>query len=196
MWGRKRKPAEEADAADAPPGALKQAIRQARIESAERTSVVVEMRDAELARLELLNEALDPLFAEIPSDVELFDRGISQGDQPRLWIDVVAHVVMGRDKREYRFVQDTRHGRKVLSESPDIAATVTAVTNYVANRLVERSHALAEDSAVQAVELRHDVRAAQRRRRWRMVRAFLFGLIMGCVALFAALWIVASKIPK
>ena len=27
-----------------------------------------------------------------------------------------------------------------------------------------------------------------------MVRAFLFGLIIGCVSLFAALWIVASRI--
>jgi hypothetical protein len=194
MWGRKRKTAEETEAT--PTAALKQAVRQARIESAERTSVVVEMRDAELARLELLNEALDPLFSEIPLGVDLFDRGISQGDQPRLWIDVVAHVVMGRDKREYRFVQDTRYGRKVLSESSDIAVTVTAITNYVANRLVERSRALTEDSAAQAVELRHDTRAALRRRNWRMVRAFLFGLIMGCVALFAALWIVASQVPK
>ena len=194
MWGRKRKTAEETEAA--PPTALKQAVRQARIESAERTSVVVEMRDAELARLELLNEALDPLFSDIPLGVDLFDRGISQGDQPRLWIDVVAHVVMGRDKREYRFVQDTRYGRKVLSESSDITVTVTAITNYVANRLVERSRALTEDSAAQAVELRHDTRAALRRRNWRMVRAFLFGLIMGCVALFAALWIVASQVPK
>ena len=196
MWGRKRKTVEAAEAAATPPTALKQAVRQARIESAERTSVVVEMRDAELARLELLNEALDPLFSDIPLGVDLFDRGISHGDQPRLWIDVVAHVVMGRDKREYRFVQDTRYGRKVLSESADIAVTVTAITNYVANRLVERARALTEDSAAQAVELRHDTRAALRRRNWRMVRAFLFGLIMGCVALFAALWIVASQVPK
>jgi hypothetical protein len=196
MWGRKRKTVDETEATATPPTALKQAVRQARIESAERTSVVVEMRDAELARLELLNEALDPLFSDIPLGIDLFDRGISQGDQPRLWIDVVAHVVMGRDKREYRFVQDTRYGRKVLSESPDIAVTVTAVTNYVANRLVERSRALTEDSAAQAVELRLDTRAALRRRNWRMVRAFLFGLIMGCVALFAALWIVASQVPK
>lgn len=196
MWGRKRKAAEEAEAAAAPPSGLKQAVRQARIESAERTSVVVEMRDAELARLELLNEALDPLFAEIPAGVDLFDRGISQGDQPRLWIDVVAHVAMGRDKREYRFLQDTRHGRKVLAESSEFAPIVEAVTHYVANRLVERSRALAEDSAVQAVELRQDTRAALRTRRWRMARVFVLGLIMGVVTLFAALWIVASQVAR
>jgi hypothetical protein len=28
-----------------------------------------------------------------------------------------------------------------------------------------------------------------------MLRAFLFGLIAGCVALFAMLWVVASRLP-
>src|SRR5262245_6416845 len=147
MWGRKRKTAEEADA---PPAALKQAVRQARIEAAERTGVVVDLRDAELARLELLDEALDPLFAELPSGIDLFDRGISHGEQPRLWIDVVAHVAMGRDKREYRLLQDTRYGRKVLAESTEIPKIVEAITHYVANRLVERARALSEDSVARA----------------------------------------------
>ena len=195
MWGRKRKTAAETMPV-AEPTALREAVRQARIDTADRTSVVVDLRDAELARLELLNEALDPVFAEIPMDVDLFDRGISRGDQPRLWIDVVAHVVMGRDKREYRFVQDTRYGRKVLAESADIEKIVAAITHYIAARMVERARALSEDSATQAVELRNDMQFVLRRRRWRMVRAFLFGLIIGCVSLFAALWIVASKIGK
>src|SRR6478736_7943116 len=111
MWERKR-----TDAAETPQP-LKDAVRDARIEVAERSAVVVDLRDADVARLELLNEALDPLFAEIPDDVELFDRGLSKGDVPRLWVDVVAHVEMGRDKRQYRFVQDTRYGRAVLAES-------------------------------------------------------------------------------
>ena len=71
---------------------LKDAVRDARIEAAERSGVVVDLRDADVARLELLNEALNPLFKDVPSDVELFDRGVSKGDVPRLWIDVVAHV--------------------------------------------------------------------------------------------------------
>ena len=121
---------------------LRDALRQARIEAADRTGVVVDLRDAEVARLEILNEALDPLFAQVPDQVDLFDRGISQGDTPRLWIDVVAHVVMGRDKRIYRFVQDTRFGRIVIAESHDVAAIVDAVTDYVARRMIEREHAL------------------------------------------------------
>src|ERR1700712_1491946 len=129
-------------AVDAKPMRLRDALRKARIEAADRTGVVVELRDAEVARLEILNEALDPLFAQIPNEVDLFDRGISQGDTPRLWVDVVAHVGMGRDKRLYRFVQDTRFGRTVIAESHEASAMVDAVTNYVARRMIEREHAL------------------------------------------------------
>lgn len=129
-------------AGEARPTRLREALRRARIEAADRTAVVVDLRDAEVARLEILSEALDPLFDEIPSNVELFDRGISRGDTPRLWIDAVAHVVMGRDKRLYRFVQDTRFGRLVLAESHEVSTVVSAVTDYVARRIIEREHAL------------------------------------------------------
>ena len=66
---------------------LRDAMWEARIEAAERTGVVVDLRDAEVARRELINEELDPVFAEIPDRVDLFDRGLSRGDTPRLWID-------------------------------------------------------------------------------------------------------------
>ena len=122
------------------PTRLRDALRQARIEAADRTGVVVELRDAEVARLEILNEALDPLFAQVPDNVDLFDRGISQGETPRLWIDVVAHVVMGRDKRVYRLLQDTRFGRTVLAESHDVSVIVDAVTDYVARRILSLIH--------------------------------------------------------
>jgi hypothetical protein len=154
---------------------LRDALRQARIEAADRTGVVVDLRDAEVARLEILNEALDPLFAQIPEQVDLFDRGISQGDTPRLWIDVVAHVLMGRDKRIYRFVQDTRFGRIMLAESHEIAAIVAAVTDYVARRMVERERALVATPA--------KVAALQKPRRsgfW----MFALGFVAGAVALF------------
>src|SRR5471030_49833 len=143
MWGsRKKTEAEKSEA----PNVLKDAVRDARIEAAERSGVVVDLRDAELARLELLNDALDPLFKEIPAGVELFDRGVSRGDVPRLWIDVIAHVEMGRDKRQYRFVQDTRYGRAVLGETYDVPDIVHDVTRYVARRLVERERALSDDA--------------------------------------------------
>jgi len=196
MSDRKSQTAEEAAPAEVHPGRLKEAVRQARIESAERSSVVVDLRDAELARLELLNEALDPLFEEIPSEIELFDRGISRGDTPRLWIDAIAYVMMGRDKRRYRFVQDTRYGRKLIADSTEIGEMVEAVTHYLASRMVERERALAAEETPLSDKLRQDARLGRRRRRWRLVRAFVFGLIMGCIAVFATLWLVASRLPQ
>ena len=163
-------------AAEARPIRLRDALRQARIEAADRTGVVVDLRDAEVARLEILNEALDPLLAQIPEQVDLFDRGISQGDTPRLWIDVVAHVVMGRDKRIYRFVQDTRFGRIVIAESHDVSAIVDAVTDYVARRMVEREHALVASPMPEPAAIEKPRRSGF----W----TFALGFILGALALF------------
>ena len=167
------------------PMRLRDALRKARIEAADRTGVVVDLRDAELARIELLNEALDPLFADIPDTIELFDRGISRGDTPRLWIDAIAHVEMGRDKRQYRFLQDSRYGRTVLAESHDVPELVKAVTRYVARRMVERERALADDSSALLTSER-EARFERQRRFWRGLRMFLFGLAMGVFAVVAA----------
>jgi len=155
---------------------LRDALRQRRIEAADRIGVVVDLRDAEVARLEILNDALDPLFAQIPEQIDLFDRGISQGDTPRLWIDVVAHVVMGRDKRIYRFVQDTRFGRIVIAESHDVAVIVDAVTDYVARRMIEREHALVATPVPEPVV----IEKPRRSRFW----TFALGFVVGVVALF------------
>ncbi len=185
MWGRFRKPAKTEEG---PPPRLKDAVRQARVEMAERTSVVVDLRDAEVARLELLNEALDPVFAEIPPEIELFDRGISRGDTPRLWVDAISHVVMGRDKRMYRFVQDTSYGRRVLAESFEIDEIVDAATKYVARRLVERERALADDSRPLSEGAMRELKA---QRRWVAFKAFVIGIVAGFAALFTAAWLFA-----
>ncbi|HEY7664282.1 MAG TPA: hypothetical protein VH934_14285 [Xanthobacteraceae bacterium] len=183
MWGRKRRDAEAAPPREPP--RLRDALRQARVDHAERSAVIVDLHDAEVARLELLNEALDPLFAEIPQGVELFDRGISRGETPRLWIDAITHVAMGRDKRLYRLLQDTRYGRKVLAESPNIPDVVEAVTKYVAQRLIERDCALAAEPPA-AGDLARAARLERRQRRGVPLVAFLLGLIAGIAILVAA----------
>lgn len=160
----------------AKPLRLRDALRQARIDSAGRTGVVVDLRDAELARLEILNEALDPLFADIPNTIDMFDRGLSQGETPRLWVDAVAHVQMGRDKRLYRFVQDTSYGRTVMSESHDAAVMANAITDYVARRMIEREQSLAGRAIAMPAAV-----PRPRGRLW----TFVFGFIAGAATLFA-----------
>src|SRR5262245_54497276 len=176
MWGRKRQSIVTANPPPPPRERLKEALRKARVEQAERTGVVVDLHDAEVARLELLNEALDPLFEEIPGEVDLFDRGISRGEVPRLWIDPIAHVSMGRDKRVYRFLQDTRYGRKVLAETVNVVEMVDAVTKYLAQRLIERERALADGALPVVRDLKREAAFERRRRRRRAFKAFLFGL--------------------
>lgn len=191
IWGRRNKRAEAAQGAP-PSSPLKTAMHQARVEAAERTSVVVDLRDAEVARLELLNEALDPLFADVPSEVDLFDRGLSRGDTPRLWIDPVAHIAMGRDKRVYRFLLDNRIGRRVLAESHDIPEIVNAVTDYVARRLVERERALDEDSELIQRAGGREIARRRTRRRGRIVGVLLLGFVLGAATLAVAAFFLAT----
>lgn len=125
------------------PTSLSAAIRVARAEVADRAQALGDLRDAELARLELLREMLEPVLAQVPPEVDLFDAGLVPGEHPRLFIDMVCFVEMARDRRSYRLVQDRRHARTVLHEGDGVGAAVAAVTAYIARRLVEREQLLA-----------------------------------------------------
>ena len=129
---------------------LSDAIRDVKNAAADRDDVVVEMREASRMRLELLAAELAPVFADVPEDVDIFDFAVSSGLQPRLWIDAVSHVTMGRDRRTYRFLRDTRIGRVVLAESTDMKPVADQVTRYVAERIVERQRMM-DGSAEPAV---------------------------------------------
>jgi hypothetical protein len=133
-------------------GSLSAALRRARIENAERSDVVADLRGAEFTRLEMLLEHLDPVLDEVPADCDLFDPGIVPGERPRLFIDMIAFVEMARNRRTYCFVQDGRAGRTIVAESDRIDAMVRAITDYIAHRLIEREKALASlDAPARAV---------------------------------------------
>jgi len=117
---------------------LADALRDVKNAVADRDDVVVELREASRMRLDLLAQELAPVFAEVPADIDIFDFAVSSGLQPRLWIDAVSHVSLGRDRRTYRFLKDTRIGRVVLAESSDIRRVADQVTRYIAERIIER----------------------------------------------------------
>lgn len=117
---------------------LLEVIREVKNASADRDDVVVELRDASRARLDLMAAELAPLFEQVPVEIDLFDFTISSGLQPRLWIDAVSHVAMARDRRTYRFVKDTRAGRVVLAEDTAIKPVADQIARYVAERMIER----------------------------------------------------------
>jgi hypothetical protein len=184
----------------AAPPELKALIRRAKLDNAERSSVIAELRGAELARLEMLRDALEPVFAQLPPEAELFDHGLVPGEKPRLFVDIVAFIEMARDRRLYRFVQDTRGGTTVLAESDKIEAMTQEVANYLARRLIEREKALSApflapapdaaatvDASPEAAETANAPVIVRRRNAafWQVFLALLVGLFLGAALMVA-----------
>jgi hypothetical protein len=187
------------------PGDLKGALRRARIENAERSDVIGELRGAEIARLEMLQEQLASILAQIPDDCDLFDVALVPSDHPRLFIDMIGFVEMGRDRRLYRFLQDTRHGRVTLCETEQLDRIVAAVTNYIAQRLIERERALASDASTRRVPgeeppfapLESAAPVSPRPARRFFVRLFIFLVdLLGVAALLAVVAAAAWYVYK
>ncbi|MDY8109187.1 hypothetical protein U0C82_08525 [Fulvimarina sp. 2208YS6-2-32] len=126
---------------------LADAVRAAKIAAAQRSDVVVDIREADRARLEILAEELKPIAEEVGDD-DLFDFVLTGGQTSRYWIDGTAHVTMARDRRTYRFVRETRLGRVTLAESTEPRKIADHVTTYVAERVVERDRAYAVDDGI------------------------------------------------
>lgn len=82
---------------------LRDAIRKVQLGEVERSDVVVELQETERARLDMLADELKDVFKEIPEDDDQFSLQIISGSTPRLWIDATSHVVVGGDRRTYRF---------------------------------------------------------------------------------------------
>ncbi|MBZ9708284.1 hypothetical protein FJ970_10800 [Mesorhizobium sp. B2-1-8] len=164
-----------------PSSKLSDAIRDVKNAFADRDDVVVDMREAHRMRLDLLAADLAPVFADVPADMDNFDFVVSSGLQPRLWIDAVSHVAMGRDRRTYRFLKDTRVGRVVLAESTEMKPVADSVTRYVAERIVERQRmmeggvepAVAGMRRAEVAEAEPPLRASTQGKGW---SAFLSGL--------------------
>jgi hypothetical protein len=121
---------------------LDEAIREIRLNVAERSDVVVELREASRARIEMLAAELESTIKSVPSDDDQFDFAVSSGQNPRFFIDATAHVHLGRDRMTYRFVRDGRNGRAIMAESRDLKIVAERVTRYVAERIVERQRLL------------------------------------------------------
>ncbi|WP_336742078.1 hypothetical protein [Aureimonas altamirensis] len=122
---------------------LADAVRAAKIAAAQRSDIVVDIREAEKARLGSLADEMREVADAVPPTDDLFDFTLSEGPQPRYWVDGTAHISMARDRVTYRFMRETRLGRVTLAESTDVQRMVDAVTEYVAERMVERDRAMA-----------------------------------------------------
>jgi hypothetical protein len=182
---------------------LSDAIRRVRTAETERSDVVVELRDAERARLEMLADELKSVFAEVPREDEQFLFKVAAGTPPRLWIDMTSFVVMSRDPRTYRFLKDTRLGRTVILETAKLDDMADCITHYVAERIIERERSIEGDWLIKRI-MRDDVGRRQEARQaaaalsepkvdrralcW-VAAAFLLGLLIGVVGLLGYAWV-------
>ena len=178
-------------------GSLKKAVRDVRLALAERGDVVVDMREAEHARLALVAEKLADALADLPPDQEQFSLAVLPGDPPRLWVDATSFMMMARDKRTYQFVKDTRLGRTIMAESTSQDVMVEEVTRYVAERVVERERAVEADWLTALLRKRSrdgssgpagwEARAAA----WGLI-GFVLGAISGMFLLLAYAWVMVD----
>jgi hypothetical protein len=157
---------------------LRQAIVQARTTQADRQDAVAEVSAAETARLELVLSELGSVVAEIPDEADQFLCALVPGEPPRLWVDMVSYVVMAPDKRTYRFVTDTRAGRVVRLETPDVRKIADVVTDYLAHRMIDRERGLERAPTSQGPAERVGYSAMA------VVLGFLAGACFGVFALF------------
>ncbi|HFQ15020.1 MAG TPA: hypothetical protein ENK41_01585 [Rhodobacteraceae bacterium] len=177
---------------------LKMAISRARLVQAEHSDAIADMREADLARLGLLAEELEPVFADIPGNADQFDCALVPGERPRLWIDMLAYVIMGRDRRNYRFVKSTMTGRTVLHETSELSEMVDHITDYIAHRLIEREKMLDADNTRQARPVAAPEPVATSSSAGSAggkIMAFVTGMLLGIAGMLAYEWIAEHGWP-
>ncbi len=176
-------------------------VRRARIEKAEKTGISADLRAAERSHLERLNNQLRPILEQLPRDADVFNHGVVPGERPRFYVDMISFVEMGRDRRTFRFLMDSKTGRQLLGESEDISVMAGAVTQYLAKRLVEREGELERAIWFEPIETNEATKPLElgisspitampviteihRPYRFRIFLAFLIGIVAGIAAIY------------
>jgi hypothetical protein len=117
---------------------LREAIRKARIEEAERLDLSADHRDGEIARLELLKAELETVFAEIPDQDDRFNLVLAPSRPARLWIDLFTYAAIDDSSGAYLFVRNSESGRRTLFSSSNVADIADRITRYMAQEIVRR----------------------------------------------------------
>ena len=178
---------------------LAEAMDRVRENRAQQDDVVVDMKQAAHQRLELLARDLQPVFKALPDDNDQFEFALTNGEPPRLWVDMTSHVRMGRDRMLYEFVKNTRMGRTLLAKTTDRQKMAKIVTNYVAERVLERERVIegewvamrnydfdaeGEGQGEEAASAPNKASGSG----WAMFGWFLTGILAGGLALLAWAW--------
>ena len=164
---------------------LREAVRKARLEEAERLHISADNRDGEIARLELLKAELETVFAGLPSNDDRFNLVLVPSRPARLWIDLFTYATVD-DSGAYLFVRNSESGRRTLYSSSNIPEIADRITRYMAHEIVHRERmegALAEPGRASRLGLEP---APARTGMGVVIAAFAIGVVTGAVGLFAA----------
>ncbi len=177
---------------------LAKSMEKVRSAQADKDDVVVDMRHATRSRLEMLAEDLLSVFNEVPPGNDQFEFALTQGETPRLWIDMTAFVRMSGGGQEYEFVKDTRLGRVVLARGKDREEIGQHVTDYVAERIVLREREIegdwisfqtaADTNAKNGNIVGGSTGSVSTRTNWISLVWFILGMVGGAIALTLLAW--------
>jgi hypothetical protein len=160
---------------------LREAIHLARIQEAEDIDKSVDRRSTEMARLEVLHAAVEPVFVDIPIEDDRFALALVPSRPARLWIDIMTYVTMDNSAELYRMIRNEGTGRRVLVETDDVGVMAGRITEYVAREIVARERAASGFS--------YDRVMTRRKRKGRAglaIAAFIIGVFAGVGGFIAA----------
>jgi hypothetical protein len=171
---------------------LREAIRKARLEEAERLDLSADHRDGEIARLDLLKAELEAVFAEIPDHDDRFNLVLVPSRPARLWIDLFTYAAIDDASGAYLFVRNSESGRRTLFSSSNVADIADRITRYMAHEIVRRERiegALVEPGRLGRIgtELTPSGAAIGV-----VIAAFAIGILTGAAGLLVAVWLSAS----
>jgi hypothetical protein len=168
---------------------LRDAIRKARLEEAERLDVTADQRDGEIARLELLKLELETVFAEIPKQDDRFNLALVPSRPARLWVDLFTYVAVDDGSGAYLFIRNSENGRRTLFSANNVADMADRITGYMAREIVRRERmegALLEPGRREKLAPETEPQSSTMSV---VVSAFVVGVVTGAVGLFAAVWL-------
>ncbi len=167
--------------------AMNTALRKAREAQAAHFDAADDIRDAKSLRLHVLLDDVRPHLTGLKARGDAFlDPLVVPGEPPRLWIDMIAYVLMEPDPRTFRLQRDTAGGHEILLETGDRAEMREKIISYAAHRLVERERQFASDARARPASARLYGSAA-------LFLAWLAGFCGGVLALFAlGVWLAKS----
>jgi hypothetical protein len=169
---------------------LHEAVRKARVEEAYRLDEAADLRDGEIARLELMKAELQAVFAEVPANDDRFTLMLVPSRPARLWVDLFTYVAIDETSGAYLFIRNSESGRRTLYSTASVSEMADRITTYMAREIVRRERleaALIEP--LQREERPPSPPAPARLGMGVVVSAFIIGLLTGAAGLFAAAWL-------